>query len=143
VPSASLCGQRYAYDWDEVGQLKKARRWDVADPGSASDPLPEGAVAVELHYAYDGGGQRVLKTAVDAAGAQVHTVYALGSIELRRAPFQDGDYLDDHSTEVGYLSAHGVRLARLHYAEGDLPSLTSVTCTCCWRCKTISARAAS
>jgi RHS repeat-associated protein len=125
VPAGSVCGQRYAYDWDEVGQLTKARRWDVADPGSATDALPEDVPAVELRYAYDGGGQRVLKTAVDPAGAQVHTVYALGSVELRRAPFQDGDYVDDHTTEVGYLSAHGVKLARLHYAEGDLPSLSS------------------
>jgi RHS repeat-associated protein len=125
VPAGSVCGQRYAYDWDEVGQLTKARRWDVADPGSATDALPEEVPAVELRYAYDGGGQRVLKTAVDPAGAQVHTVYALGSVELRRAPFQEGDYVDDHTTEVGYLSAHGVKLARLHYAEGDLPSLSS------------------
>jgi RHS repeat-associated protein len=47
------------------------------------------------------------------------------SLELRRAAFQTGDYVDDRTTEVAYLSAHGVSLARLHYSDDSLPTLSS------------------
>src|SRR5690606_12596056 len=64
------------------------------------------------------GDQRVIKTATQEApgtNPQVHTLYIYPSLELRRSAFGNGtqDYTRDGTTEVGYLFANGVRLARL------------------------------
>jgi RHS repeat-associated protein len=67
----------------------------------------------------------VLKTAVDSQGNSVHSVYALGAVELRRASWDGADYERSLWTEVPYLLADGVRLARLHYATEDVPRLQS------------------
>ena len=125
LPSGAHCNQRFAYEWDEVGRLARARRWDQQNSGIAADPVPNTTADVDLRYAYDGGDQRVLKTAVDNANNQRHSVYIFASLELRRATFAAGDYLDDKDTEVAYLFAHGVRIARLHYSEVSLSTLTS------------------
>ncbi|CAN5181222.1 hypothetical protein BH09MYX1_BH09MYX1_43600 [soil metagenome] len=125
LPSTATCSQRFAYDWDEVGRLARARRWDLGSPGVASDPLPGTTPAVDLRYAYDASDNRILKTAVDASANELHTVYVFGSLELRRTTFSGGDFTDTKDTEVAYLFAHGVRLARLHYSEDSLPTLTS------------------
>ncbi len=125
VPSTASCSQRFVYDWDEVGRLARARRWDLASPGNATDPLPGMTPNAELRYAYDGSDTRVLKTAVDSSQAESHTVYIFGALELRRVSFESGDYADTRDSEVPYLVAHGIRLARLHYADGSLPTLTS------------------
>ncbi|MCW5809571.1 MAG: VCBS repeat-containing protein [Labilithrix sp.] len=124
LPSGAVCSQRFAYEWNEVGQLSRARRWDLSPPGVADDPLPSGPAAAELRYAY-AGGERVLKTAVDSAADELHTVYVYGSLELRRARFLTGDYERVAATEVPYLFAAGVRLARVYYSEEDLPTLSS------------------
>ncbi len=120
-----VCSQRFVYDWDEVGRLARARRWDQQNPGLATDPVPQATPDVDLRYAYDAGDQRVIKTAVDSNQTEVHTLYVFASLELRRTYLENGDYADTRDTEVAYLFAHGVRLARLHYAEDSLPSLTS------------------
>jgi RHS repeat-associated protein len=120
-PAGATCSQRFAYDWDESGRLARARRWDVATPGSATDPLPTSAAAADLQYAYDATDNRTLKTAVDPQGNQVHTAYVFDSLELRRATFDGTDYERTAWTEVPYLAG----LARLHYAANDVPSLTS------------------
>jgi RHS repeat-associated protein len=130
LPLGAACSQRFVYDWDEVGRLARARRWDLADAGAASDPAPSRVADVELRYAYDGSDMRVLKTAVDGAGIELHTVYVFGSLELRRALFtstgeSERDYEATSWTVVPYLFAHGVRLARVVYGHEDLPSLSS------------------
>jgi RHS repeat-associated protein len=67
----------------------------------------------------------VVKTAVDASSNERHTVYVFGSLELRGAVFESGEYADTKATEVVYLFAHGVRVGRLHHSEDSLPTLTS------------------
>ncbi len=119
-----VCSHRYGYDWDEVGRLVRARRWDLTAKEAAAavtawdraaEPTPE----VELRYTYDAGDQRVVKTAVDEDGDELHTAYIFASLELRRARFDagagegSGEYERSALTEVGYLFANGVRLARL------------------------------
>src|SRR5690606_6150929 len=78
---------------------------------------PDGGEAADLRYHYGSGDNRVLKTAVDAADNESHTVYIFPSLELRRAEYDTatapGDYERDGFTEVGYLFANDVRLARL------------------------------
>src|SRR5258708_30500049 len=69
LPVTAICSQRFVYDWDEVGRLARARRWDLLLPGAASDAVPTGTPAVELKFAYDAGAQRTTQTAADALGA--------------------------------------------------------------------------
>lgn len=123
LPTSAPCSQRYAYEWDEVGLLARARRWDLATPGLATDPLPGGAAAAELRYAY-AGSERVLKTAVDSGANELHTVYVFGSLELRRAQLIGDDYERTAATEVPYLLGPGVR-ARVYYVTSDVPTLSS------------------
>ena len=123
LPTGASCSQQYAYDWDEVGRLVMARRWD----GGVAAGTPD----AQLDYAYDASDNRTLKTAVGAGsdGVDAQSVYVFGSLELRRTTWSGADYaLHDASgnpTEVGYLFAHGVRLARLHYALDSEPTATS------------------
>jgi RHS repeat-associated protein len=130
LPTGADCSQVFGYEWDEVGRLTRARRWDVATLPAITDPLPGGAPEADLRYSYDAGDQRVLKTAVDDAGAERHTVYVFESLEIRRAPFAPGsgpsevpDYELSKWTEVPYLYAHGVRLARVAWDEPDVPTV--------------------
>jgi RHS repeat-associated protein len=113
------CTQAFRYEWDEVGRLDHAQRWD-------GTTTPSSAPASELSYAYDAHDQRVRKTAVDGVGSvPLHTVYVLDSLELRRAMYAGGDYQRDLTTERVYLLAHGVRLARLGYHQAStVPTVT-------------------
>ncbi|MCW5833510.1 MAG: VCBS repeat-containing protein [Labilithrix sp.] len=124
LPSGAVCSQRFVYEWDEVGHLSRARRWDLPSPGAATDPVPSGAASAELRYTY-AGDERVLKTAVDGSESELHTVYIFGSLELRRAGFEDGEYERTSATMAPYVSASGTRLARLYYSEEDIPTLSS------------------
>jgi RHS repeat-associated protein len=116
LPSGAVCSQRFAYDWDEVGHLVHARRWDMASPGVATSALPTTTPNAELKYAYDSSDHRVLKTAIDGSGNQVHSLYVFDSLELRRTTFASGDYVRSTATAVAYLQAHGARVGRVHYA---------------------------
>ncbi|RYG65072.1 RHS repeat-associated core domain-containing protein, partial [bacterium] len=119
LPTRAACNQRFAYEWDEIGRLTVARRWDGTTTTDASNP------SAELRYAYDASDARVLKTSVDTAGSEKHSVYVFGSLELRRTTWNGEDYARTELTEVPYLFAHGVRLGRVAYGATDLPSLAS------------------
>lgn len=123
-PVGRVCSQRFAYDWDEVGRLARARRWDLATPGAIGTPLPSSTPAAELRYAYGGDDERVLKTAVEAGGQPFHTAYVFGSLELRRTTFDGNDYQRTALTEVPYLIVRNVRLGRVVYGPADLPSMS-------------------
>jgi YD repeat-containing protein len=127
LPTGASCSPRYAYEWDEVGQLVRARRWDGAGTGAASSALPTGTASVDLQYAYDASGDRTVKTATDSSGNAVYTAYVYDALELRRAVWTGTDYDDSVDTEVPYLFAHGVRLARVHYAVDDASLAASGT----------------
>jgi RHS repeat-associated protein len=125
LPVGAVCSHRYAYEWDEVGRLVRARRWDLATPGLATSDPPTTTPAVELRYAYDGGDQRVLKTAVDPTAAERHTLYVFPSLELRRTTWSGSEYARGPYSEVPYLFANGQRLARVAYEDADVPSFSS------------------
>ena len=128
LPTNARCLQRFDYEWDEVGRLVRALRWDLSSPMDASDPSPPSyRAAVDLHYAYDASDMRVLKSAV-VSQDEVHTAYVFDSLELRRAAWLENlgdpelsDYEDEKLTEVPYLIAHGVRLARVSYGDVGVP----------------------
>jgi RHS repeat-associated protein len=136
LPVGATCSQRFAYEWDEVGRLGRARRWDTAPGSSIDDPLPGGTPAAELRYTYDAGDQRVIKHAVDTSG-ESFTLYLFESLELKRSQFGTAfsdsgsgpaDYEASVFAVVPYLLANGVRLARLAY-EGmsEVPEVTPGT----------------
>jgi RHS repeat-associated protein len=116
LPSTASCNQRFVYDWDEIGQMARARRWD-GDSSLATDPVPSAVPAVDLSYTYGSAG-RVLKVATDAKGNELATVYVFSGLELRRAQYLAGsnDYDRSVNTEVVDLG-----LARLSY-EPNAPS---------------------
>jgi RHS repeat-associated protein len=131
LPQTASCWQRFAYDWDEIGELSRARRWDLT--GAERDTLavadgapPTRTPDVELHYGYDLGA-RVRKTAVDTRGVQVHDVYIFASLELRHASFDPigGDYVLAANTESLRLCIGGGCLGRVVYVEDDVPALQS------------------
>jgi RHS repeat-associated protein len=95
--------QRFEYEWDEVGRLVRARRFDAQNP----EAIPTNLQA-ELTFTYDASDQRVRKTSGDS-----YTLYVFASLELRRAAFEAGDYTLSEATEVPYLFANGVRLGRV------------------------------
>ena len=136
LPVGGTCSQRFAYEWDEVGRLGRARRWDTAPGASIDDPLPGGTPAADLRYTYDAGDQRVIKHAVDASG-ESFTLYVFESLEFKRSQFGTAysdtgsgpaDYEASVFTVVPYLLANGVRLARLAY-EGmsEVPEVATGT----------------
>ncbi len=108
IPAGKCTDQHFEYEWDEVGRLMRARRFDMANPPSGTPP------DAELSYRYDASDNRVLKTVGDH-----YTAYVFGSLELRGAQFIGDDQEDqldyelDATTETTYLQAHGVRLARV------------------------------
>src|SRR5512133_2498971 len=117
LPSGSGCNQYYAYDYDEVGRLVRARRWDSATayPAPTTSNLPSGDAQIELRYRYDASDQRVIKRVM--AAEQRHTLYVFGSLEVRRTLFENDAYTISNTSLVPYAMANGVRLARLHYSD--------------------------
>jgi hypothetical protein len=111
----------------EVGRLVKAKRWDAASLDVGDTAEPGGVADVELQYGYDASDMRVSKRAVDTQGEESFTLYLFNTLELRRTTWTatEQDYHLDEQTEVGYLFANGVRLARLAYEPqlGDVPSV--------------------
>ncbi|HEX9297558.1 MAG TPA: RHS repeat-associated core domain-containing protein, partial [Polyangiaceae bacterium] len=129
LPTGANCSQLFAYDWDEVGRLVDARRWDVdaatAATLTASSPLPAPAPVAHLRHRYDSSDMRVIKSASDDATLfERSTLYIFGSLELRGAiPTIDGDYERASLTEVPYLMAHSVRLGRVVFEPAQVPVL--------------------
>lgn len=94
---------------------------------NATDPLPASDPDVDLRYAYDASDMRVLKTAVGSK-EELYTAYVFDSLELRRTAWRENsvdpeqsDYEDEKFSEIPYLSANGVRLARLSYGDDGVP----------------------
>lgn len=137
LPTGKGCQQLFHYDWDEVGRLASASRWDLA-PGEVPTGAWDGGVpasqpAVTLRHSYDGSDQRTVKEASSCVPQAVggcaiqslHTAYVFDSLDLRRTAFTAGgeaDYEASAETEAAYLVGNGVRLARLHQ-EPTLPAV--------------------
>jgi RHS repeat-associated protein len=117
VPTAN-CSQKFKYEWDEIGHLVRARRWDFPYQGTAPDD--NDPPAADVSYAYDLNDQRVLKTATDAT-TSLHTLYVFPTFELRRAGWSaaTGEYQRTSASgevlEVPYLTSQGERIARVAY----------------------------
>lgn len=130
LPTGASCVQRFAYDWNEVGELTRARRWDLnkAEQTKYADLTatpPNRPPDAELQYAYNASGGRVRKTAVDGSGSVLYTLYVFPTLEIRGTTWDTkrSDYVVDRDTENVRLSA-GVATARIVYTSASLPEPT-------------------
>jgi RHS repeat-associated protein len=105
------CIHRFAYEYDEVNQMVRARRWDygtfpVGEP--VYPALPAQTADFDVQYTYGAGG-RAIKTVKDAAGVERHTVDVFGTLRLTGATYDAGtnDYERTASTEKVFLSGFG------------------------------------
>lgn len=101
------CSHRFVYDWDEVGQLVRARRWDYAG-GPVPALLPNEVPKWDLRSAYS-SGQRVLTTATDELGASKHTLDVFGTLRISRAEYdaEPPDYPVLAESEVRFVAGVG------------------------------------
>jgi RHS repeat-associated protein len=120
--SGRPCTQRTLYEWDEVGNLARARRWDLspAQGVASSDPsLISGTPAWDMHYVYS-GHSRAVKSAKAPAEDETHTVEIFDSLRLEGAAFAGGDYTRTVETEK--VSIGGMR--RVVYQAEQAPDGT-------------------
>lgn len=119
----AVCSQVYRYEWDELNRLQRARRWDFGDVDADAPPtVTDGTEVVDLRFRYDAEDNRIIKAAHDpATGDDAYTLYVFDSLDVRRTSFNaggSGDYAVTLQSEVPYLSASGMRLARVVYEPG-------------------------
>jgi hypothetical protein len=109
VGTSSFCAQRYRYDWDEVGQLQRARRWDYVSTIPATEAIypavPAAAPAQDLNFAYS-LGKRVRKTS--AVSAQ-NTLEVFDTLRLSGSFYRNGDYDNEAVNVTGYLAILAIR----------------------------------
>jgi RHS repeat-associated protein len=82
-----------------------------------------------MAYLYDGADERVVKTTIDSAGVQRHTVDVFGNYKLRLTR-QSGtgtlaDYTLDQTTEQVELQSHGVTVGRVEVIPSTASTLTT------------------
>jgi RHS repeat-associated protein len=101
--SGDQCAQWFTYDWDEVGQLARARRWDF-NGNTFPEQIPSVKPSWELTYGYSQGG-RVRKSLTDASGASLHSLDIFDTLRVQGASFNsiDGNYEASRDKIHAYL----------------------------------------
>ncbi|WP_394831366.1 hypothetical protein LVJ94_33135 [Pendulispora rubella] len=123
------CSHHFIFNWDEVGQLVRARRWDYKTI-PANEPrypaIPSSFnLNVDVRYAYS-QGQRVLKSIQGERAGEKHSVEVFGSLRLDNADWEYDfeshakDYERTAATESAYLGG----MAHVVVTEEDLPSMS-------------------
>jgi RHS repeat-associated protein len=125
LDAAGLCTHRYVYDWDEVGELVRGRRWDYQQipAGEPSFPASPASKAIaDLRFRYDARGSRVLRSTLLADGTQSHSAWPLPTLHLYGAGFDSisGQYERTASTEEVQLFGLG-RVVHAPTAPGPSP----------------------
>jgi RHS repeat-associated protein len=105
------CTHRFAFDWDEVGRLSRARRWDY-EAIPADEPvypeLPTTSTAADLRYRYDAGGLRVITSSLKSDGTQRHTAELFETFQLMGAMFDDDTDAYEQSAATERVRVPGV-----------------------------------
>jgi RHS repeat-associated protein len=115
------CSHRFRYEWDEIGQLARARRWDFpAGPVPAFDP--NATPVWDLTHAYS-GGERVLSTSRNAQGVARHTLDVFGTFRASRVDYVPAatDYHIKPEHEIRFLAGMG----RAFFDHGEAPMPTA------------------
>lgn len=97
-----LCSHRFRYDWDEVGQLARARRWDFPE-GSVPAFDAATAPAWDLTYAYS-EGERTRISAANHASTVEHTLDVFDTLRVNRTSYQSttSTYLLGPEFQLGF-----------------------------------------
>jgi RHS repeat-associated protein len=144
------CNQLFDYEWDEVGRLARARRYDfvggetchttslgklggtvtICDPNPlprdyAYPALPPENPDADVTFAYDAGGNRVVRTSTVYASESTESAYTVDvfpSLRLADTTFgtqSAGDYDRSAETDQVSLVAGGGVAGRVVYAPDD------------------------
>jgi hypothetical protein len=153
--SSTGCNQLFQYDWDEVGRLARARRYDFVggqscvscgeacgggrkcgpnplptDPDNAWPALPSRPADADVQFAYDAGGQRVLRATTGSASAgTTYTVDIFPTLRLADTTFgveSPRDYDRSDETDQVSLVAGSNVLGRVLYAPADPGTASNV-----------------
>jgi RHS repeat-associated protein len=135
------CNQLFQYDWDEVGNLARARRFDFAggetcvtskylhlctlnpEPTNFAYPaLPTTSPSADVSYAYDAGGTRVLRASTPDGEATTYSAEIFPSLRLNHAQWLGTSYEDTVDTESVYLTLGSAAFGRVVY-NPDAPNI--------------------
>ena len=120
---AGKCSHHFMYDWDEVGQLVRARRWDYETIPSDEPQYPDVpffTADVDVRYAYS-QGQRVLKSVQGRRFFEHHTAEIFNTLRVDNADWFFDDYDVSAATESAYLGG----AAHVVVTEDNLPAMSS------------------
>ena len=129
------CHQLFQYDWDEVGRLSRARRFDFVgglvchlicikqpEPSDYTYPnVPTFAPAADIQYSYDARGQRVVR-ASSHQGTAYYSVDIFPSLRLLDTTWDGAEYVANTDTEAVYLILGGRSFGRVTY-NASAPSI--------------------
>lgn len=113
------CSHRFKYDWNEVGQLARARRWDYP-AGAVPGFDPNNPPVWDLAYAYSNGARTLISTTKDAATEGLHTLDVFETLRMTSTRYRTTlqDYRIRVENEVGFVGGVG----RVFYdLAGGLP----------------------
>ncbi|MBB3020769.1 RHS repeat-associated protein [Microvirga lupini] len=122
--SGSVCDQWFAFDWDEVGQLSRARRWDLPDGAPIPAAITDVPTAVPTweRTNFFSSGRRLISALRKQGGPAENYVDVLPTLEFRGVPVAGGEY--DLSPDKVSASLGG--LATVAYdRNGVLPRRTT------------------
>lgn len=100
----AACSHWFVYDWDEVGQLARVRRWDVVGSlpaGWAVDGMaPSGSPVLDVRYGYS-AGERLLEWQYKDDVLRNSVIKVLPTLQLASAQFDLGqiDYVAPAGTQ--------------------------------------------
>lgn len=111
------CTHRFLYDWDEVGQMVRARRWDHP-AGEVPAYSPEEPPTWDLSYAHGFGG-RTLTSKTDSSLVTRHTLDVFDTLRIDSVPFNatTGSYTVQAEDERGFL---GGGVARVFFDRAEV-----------------------
>jgi RHS repeat-associated protein len=109
------CNEAFGYQWDELGRLASARRWDLTTTPLGPADLPATDATAVATYLYS-GMERVYQEYYDATSGGSYTLNIFPSLRLEHTTASGSDYVRSSTTEIVYLAG----LGRVVY--GTLPS---------------------
>jgi RHS repeat-associated protein len=117
--SAGRCSQRLVYDWDELGRLVRARRWDSIDVTADPTPFPSMPTTdadAELRFRYGSNGERVLKSSVATDGSQTHSIDVFDTLRLEQTDYDTATQTYSQTGDSEVVAVPG--LARIVHHPG-------------------------
>ena len=124
----SSCAQRFVYDWDEVGYLIRARRWDfVGNKVPTETPnwpdVPDKPPTRDLSFVYS-QGERILRKVTDETGVARYDLAIFDTMTL--ADVKPNATNDGYLIDLSNVRVRLADFARIVYAPG-LPSAPGST----------------